>query len=110
MGNERDISALGFYPHVVIRQNRPVGWNTRDEAKHIVTRFKIHVSLDGQSFREVASVTMQALGCEKIVKFDKIRVRFVKLEVIGNVGIDSHKPNYANTNAKIGNITIFGEI
>ena len=109
MGEERDICALGHYPHVVIRQDRPAGWNTRDESKHIVTRFKIHVSQDGQSFRNVASVTMQALGCEKIAEFARTRARFIKFEVLGNVGTDSYKPNYKDTTAKIGNITIFEE-
>lgn len=107
MGEEKEISAVGCYPHVVIRQNRPVGWNTRDEAKHIVTRFKVYASLDGENYTEVASATFQTLGCEKIVEFDKINARFVKFEVVGNVGTDSYKPNYKDTTAKIGNITLF---
>lgn len=107
MGEEKEICALGCYPHVVVRQNRPAGWNTRDESKHIVTRFKVHISSDGKDFREIASVTFQALGCEKIVRFDTLNARYVKFEVVGNVGVDSHRPNYANTVTKIGNITIF---
>ena len=108
MGEEKEIRALGYYPHVVIRQNRPAGWNTRDEAKHIVSRFKVHVSLDGINYREVAFVTMQALGCEKIEEFAKTQARFVKFEVIGNVGTDSYRENYKDVEAYIGNLTIFG--
>lgn len=107
MGEEKEISALGCYPHVVIRQDRPAGWNTRDESKHIVTRFKVHLSLDGKDYKEVAAVTFQALGCEKIAEFAKTRARFIKFEVLGNVGTDSYKPNYKDTTAKIGNITVF---
>jgi hypothetical protein len=107
MGEEKEITALGCYPHVVIRQNRPAGWNTRDEAKHIVTRFKVHASLDGENYTEVAAVTFQALGCEKIAEFAKTRARFLKFEVLGNVGTDSYKPNYKDTTANIGNITVF---
>ena len=107
MGEEKQISAIGCYPHVVIRQNRPACWNTRDEAKQIVTRFKVHASLDGENYTELTSVTFQALGCEKIAEFAKTRARFLKFEVLGNVGTDSYKPNYKDTTAKIGNITVF---
>ena len=107
MGEEKQISAIGCYPHVVIRQNRPVGWNTRDEAKHIVTRFKVQASLDGENYTELASVTFQALGCEKIAEFARTRARFLKFEILGNVGTDSYKPNYKDTTSKIGNITVF---
>lgn len=107
MDKERDISAIGYYPHVVVRQNRPAGWNTRDESKHIVSRFKVHVSLDGAVYTEVANVTMQALGCEKIAEFNKTRARFVKFEVLGNIGTDSHRENYRDVEAYIGNLTLF---
>ncbi len=107
MGEAKEISALGCYPHVVIRQNRPAGWNTRDEAKHIVSRFKVHVSLDGKDYTEVAAVTFQALGCEKIAEFATTKARFVKFEVLGNVGTDSYRENYKDVEAYIGNLTIF---
>ncbi len=52
-------------------------------------------------------MTFQALGCEKIVEFTRTRARFIKFEVLGNVGTDSYKQNYSDTTAKIGNITVF---
>ena len=107
MGAENEISAIGCYPHVVIRQNRPMGWNTRDEAKHIVTRFKVHVSLDGVDYKEVAAATFQTLGCEKITEFAPTKARFVKFEVVGNVGTDSFRENYKDVEAYIGNLTLF---
>lgn len=107
MNEEREISALSYYPRIVLRQNRPVGWNTRDEAKTVVSRFKVYTSLDGESYTEIASKTCQTLGSETFVVFPKTSARFVKFEVLGNVGIDTHRANYADTETVIGNISLF---
>ena len=107
MKEEREISALSYYPRIVLRQNQPAGWNTRDEAKTVVSRFKVYTSLDGESYAEVASKTCQVLGSETFVSFSKTRARFVKFEVLGNVGIDTRRANYADTETVIGNISLF---
>ena len=107
MNEEREITALSYYPRIVLRQNHPVGWNTRDEAKTVVSRFKVHVSLDGKDYTEVASKTCQTLGSETFVTFPHVRARFVKFEVLGNVGIDTRRENYADTETVIGNIALF---
>lgn len=107
MKEERYISALSYYPRIVLRQNKPVGWNTRDEAKTVVSRFRVHASLDGISYTELATKTCQALGSETFVTFPKTLARFVKFEVVGNVGIDTHRSNYADTETVIGNISLF---
>ena len=91
----------------MVRQNKPVGWNTRDEAKSLVSRYKIYAGLDGVSYTELASATSQALGSEKIVEFDATVARFIKFEVLGNVGIDTHRANYADTQTIIGNLSLF---
>ena len=107
MKEEKDVSALAYFPRIVLRQNRPEGWNTRDEAKTVVSRFKVHLSLDGENYNEVASKTCQTLGSETFVTFPRTKARFVKFEVLGNVGIDTYRENYKDTETVIGNLTVF---
>ena len=107
MKKERDVCALGYYPHIVQRQGRPEGWQTRYETKSLVTRFKVHASLDGKNYTELACFTCQTLGCESIVTFPETKARYIKFEVVGNVGLDSYRPNYADTETIIGNLTLF---
>lgn len=107
LGEEREISAFGLYPHYVEFQNKPKGFRSREETKSIVTRFKIYVSLDGENYKEVANEQCQNLAWEMVVSFPKTLARYVKFETLGNVGLDSRRPNYADTETKIGEITIF---
>ncbi len=107
MKQEHTICALGYRPHIVVRKGKPFGWTTSDESKGLVARFRVLVSADGKQYQEVACKTCQTLGSETIVTFQAVSARYVKFEVLGNIGTDSRRPNYADSQTVIGNLTVF---
>jgi len=90
LGKERRICAVGYYPHVVLRdEKKGPNWTTADESAGLVSHYRIMTSLDGESYTERKSGTCQALGSEEIIEFEPCEARYVRFVALGTVGSSS---------------------
>lgn len=108
MGDTQEISGFGYYPHIVLRsKDKGPEWTTSVETRGLVSRYKLYTSENGEHYSLIADITCQTLGCENVVSFPTHKARYVIMEVISNIGIDSHLRAYQRSETVIGNITLF---
>ena len=108
MGEVRTVSAIGYYPHIVLRDpKKGAEWTTSMETAGLVSHYRVMYSLDGTSYTECAKGTCQALGAENIIEFAPVMARYIRFDALGNVGTSSGLPKYRDTNVRIANLTIF---
>jgi len=108
MSEERVISALGYHPHIILRDpTKGAAWTTSMESSGLVSRYSVSVSSDGESYTEVASGVCQTLGAENIIRFAPMRARFVRFAALSNIGVDSGLAAYRDSRMKIANLAIF---
>ena len=62
MKNRRKVSAIGYYPHQIIRPVNNPGWNRHDETPSLLSKYNIYTSDDGESFSLVKRVKCRVLG------------------------------------------------
>ncbi len=108
MGEEREVAALGYYPHIVLRdKTKGAAWTTSMETAGLVSRYRVLTSSDGIDFTLRAEGVCQNLGAEVIIDVIPHAARYVRFDVVGNVGIDSFMEAYKGSTARIANLTLF---
>ncbi len=107
MKNRRKVSAIGYYPHQIIRQGNNPGWNPHDETPSLLSKYNIYTSDDGESFSLVKRVICRVLGEENIERFAPTEARYIMIEVTETVGMNSYREEFLDKCAMIGNITVF---
>lgn len=108
LGEEKLISALGYYPAIILRDaSKGAEWTTSMETASLVSRFTVSASTDGESYTELASCVSQNLGAEHIVEFAPTECRYIRFTVLGNVGLDSGLKQYADRKTRIANLSLF---
>lgn len=108
MKNTRRISAIGYYPHRVVRDSsKAPDWNTHDESPSLLSEYNIYLSCDGEKYTLVKRVNCRTLGEENVETFAPSEARYIMLEVTETVGMNSHIEEYVDRCARIGNISVF---
>lgn len=108
MGEVQEISGFGYYPHIVLRsKDKGPQWTTSMETSGLVAEYRLSSSADGIQYSLIDEITCQTLGCENIVTFPAHRARYVKMEVLSNIGVNSFLEAYAKSTTVIGNLTLF---
>lgn len=108
MGKVQEISGFGYYPHMVLRgKEKGPQWTSSMETRGLVAEYRLSVSADGIHYSLISEITCQTLGCENIVTFPTQQVRYVKMEVLSNIGVRSFRKAYADSTTVIGNLTLF---
>lgn len=108
MGEEKEVAAIGYYPHIVLRdKTKGSAWTTSMETAGLVSRYRVLTSTDGHDFTIAAEGVCQNLGAELIIDLDKTRARYVRFDVLGNVGLDSMMEAYKDSTARIANLALF---
>lgn len=108
MGDARDISGFGYYPHMILRDPaKGPNWRVSHEARSIVTEYRLSSSLDGESYTAITEQRSQYLGDENIIGFTPHSARYLAFEVLSTVGADSGRRAILDSEAVIGNLTIF---
>lgn len=108
MGSVRTVSALGYYPHLVLRsKEKGKSWETSGESAGIVSHYAITVSEDGEHYSEVKRGRFSSLGIESILYFGKQKARFVRFIALATVGSSSFLPAYKDSPARIANLSLF---
>jgi hypothetical protein len=107
MKENREISALGYYPRQIYRKAEKPNWKSLDETPSLVAEFEIYTSIDGEKFELVNHTVVQQHAEETIAAFPTHKARFIKFRVIDNLGTASKRPNYRDFKTVIGNISLF---
>ena len=108
MGATRKISAIGYYPHIILRdEKKGEGWTTSDESRGLVSHYKIEASIDGKAYTELCCGVCCDLGIENIIRFPCANARYIRFIVLGTVGSSSYLTKYINAPARIGNLSLF---
>ena len=108
LGEKRSVSALGYYPHIILRgKDKGPDWTTSMESAGLVSEYKILVSACGEEYTEVRSGRIQALGSESILDFKRVEARYVCFEVLSTVGKSSHLEKYKDSAVRIANLSLF---
>ena len=108
MKSIRKISAIGYYPHQIIRsRNKVADWNPHDETPSLLSKYNIYLSNDGESFSLVKRVNCRMLSEENIERFTPCEARYVMIEVTETVGMNSYREEFLDKYARIGNISVF---
>ncbi len=107
LGREESVSAVGYY-HLIIK-NTGTDENKKIPSKMgmLVSEYKIYTSLDGTNYEFAAHKYSQALSGEVITSFETRMARYVKFEVVSNVGRLSHRKKYKDSNTAIANLAVF---
>lgn len=107
--DEYNVCALGNYPRIINRVPRAENpkWCEADYSSTIPTSFEIYTSVDGISFEKRAEGISRMFGGENVVTFEKTLARYVRFDVLSNVGCDSVPHRYGNAISAIGNLTVF---
>ena len=108
LGKVRSVSAVGYYPHIVLRgkDNGP-DWTTSMESKHILAEYSVEYSVNGEKFIECASGRAGTLGAENIISFERVEARYIRFNAISSIGSASLRENYRDTPVKIANLSLF---
>ncbi len=107
MKEPQPVFALGHYPRIVVRKNYPKELLLSHVTKEYPYHYVISTSLDGETFTRRAEGAFRNYGGEEIVRFDRVKARFVRLEILSTVGKFSERAHYADAKVAMGEITLF---
>ena len=82
-------------------------WRTSHESRHLVSRYKLYSSLDGENYSLISEARSKHLGDENVIDFTPRLARFVKMEIVSTVGRDSGRDDIAECDAYIGELSLF---
>ncbi len=105
LGKTQDISAVGIYPHTIIRNNE--AFSDTEAAARFVSDYEIYIADENFDFKMVSKDTIRCYGEEKIDEFEKAQARYIKIKVLSTAGSSQHKPQYKNSPAMIGEIYVY---
>ena len=105
LGKTQDISAVGIYPHTIIRNNE--AFSDTEAAARFVSDYEIYISDESSDFKLVSKDTIRCYGEEKIDEFETTQARYIKIKVLSTAGSSQHKPKYKNSPAMIGEIYVY---
>lgn len=107
MNRIEKISALGHYPRV-IRRKLLNDWygGTPAILAEFPSEFAIYTSLDGKNYDKCADGIFRTFGSEEIIEFSEREARFVKLEILSNVG-KFKGGEFENSRTALGELTVF---
>lgn len=108
MGEVRSVSAVGYYPHIILRDTaKGEGWTTSCESANLISHYKIELSSDGVNYTEAYRGVSLNLGIENIARFERTDARFIRFTSLATVGTASRLDNYRSSPARLGNLSVF---
>ncbi len=107
MHRTEKISALGHYPRV-IRRKLLGDWygGTPPILAEFPAEFVISTSLDGVNYEKCADGMFRTFGSEEIIEFAEREARFIKLELLSNIG-KFKGGEFESANTAFGELTVF---
>lgn len=107
MHRTQKVSALGHYPRV-IRRTAIKDWygGTPPILAEFPCEFVISSSTDGVNYERCADGLFRIFGSEEIIEFPEREARFIKLEILSNVG-KFKGGEFENANTAFGELTVF---
>ena len=69
--------------------------------------YRVSVSDDGEVFRRVAVGAFRLFGAEETVRFEKTKVRFIRLEILSTTGKAWGEEETAESKLTVGEITLW---
>ncbi len=107
MKESQPVYALGHFPRVIVKKELPVGLHPAHALKEYPLHYVISTSEDGKTFTRRAEGAFRVFGGEEIIRFTRVRARFVRLEILSTVGKFSERKAFADAKIAIGEITLF---
>ncbi len=115
LGREEDLSAFSFYPKWVtwkdMKENNPEELKKDalppSRIKEFPSKFRLWASLDGEKFEPVTSGIFRVFGDEETIRFDKVKARYLRLEILETVGKAWQRAEFADTKISMAEITFW---
>ncbi len=107
LGEETSISALSHYPFWVDRQVMKQKGGEHCAVAEFPCEYRVAVSDDGEVFRRVAVGAFRLFGAEETVRFEKNKVRFIRLEILSTTGKAWGEEEAAESKLTVGEITLW---
>ncbi len=108
MQSEQTISALSHYPRLVsaheLRDEGQIApWYLCELPRH----FRLSTSVDGEEYTVQKEGGFRDFAYEEFVRFPETKARYVKLEVLTTVGLDSERKDFKLSHVAINELTIW---
>lgn len=107
MKEVQPVYALGHYPRIIVRKDLPKGFFLSHATKEYPFHFVISTSLDGETFTRRAEGAFRNYGGEEIIRFERVKARYVRLEILSTAGKFSDRKDFVDAKVAMGEITLF---
>ena len=107
MQEVKPVFALGHYPRIIVRKELPKGFFLSHATKEYPFHFVISTSLDGETFTHRAEGAFRNYGGEEIIRFERVKARYVRLEILSTAGKFSDRKDFVDAKVAMGEITLF---
>lgn len=108
MKKPHNVSAISHYtPYVRHQDLAEEGVSEPFYVSCFVSKYKVSVSLDGKSWREVKKGKIRLYSGEEYICFEKQNARYIKFDVESTAGKESEWPEFEKSPIIIGEISIF---
>ena len=108
MNEEREIAAFGHYtPFAHYRKLRNEGVKVESFMVGFVAEYRISSSIDGINYTVLKEDKIRTYSSEEIIPLPRHKARFVKFEVISNVGNYCAKPEAKGAKIRLSELSLF---
>ncbi len=107
MKEQKTFCAVGHYTPTLYRFEIREGEFTSQTAATFVSRYRISVSNDNQSFTEVKTGYIREFGGEELLCFDRVSARYIRFEALSNTGDESYIDFLYGQGIRIAELSVF---
>jgi len=106
-GEEITVSALSHYPFWIDRKLMTEKGGEDLVIQKFPSKYRISVSLDGESYRPVAQGLFRVFGGEETIRFESVKARYLRLEILSTVGKEWEREESAAATLTLAEITLW---
>jgi hypothetical protein len=108
MKKEETVAGLGVYHQMFDKMQLIAdGIDMHLALSHLPYAYRISTSVDGKTYTHQAAGVFRIFSGEHIVHFPQHSARFVKLEILSTVGVNSGRGLYDGANIGIAELTVY---
>lgn len=108
MKEEKTVSAIGHYaPFVDRRTLNEQGISLSFAMGRMAAEYRIYTGLDGKSFDLRSEGFVRVYGGEEILPIEPVKARYIRFDVISNIGFASERKEFASLPLAIAEINVY---
>ncbi len=108
LGAEYECAALGYLPQIILRpKDKTLPWELQPLLAGLPRRYEVYAGNDPAALARCAAGNCRVFGAENIISFPAQRIRYLRFDVLSQVGSESGLPQYKDAPISIGNLAVF---